>query len=96
MHDSRIMWFYSVFGVTVIKSHLCVYSYVFYLTSLTFSSYKTYKIKNGKMGVHQLSPALIRRKKERWLTIVKSILCIVRTLVAQYNRTSNNYNIFKH
>ena len=33
MHDSRVMWFYSVFGVTVIKSHLCVYSCVFYLTS---------------------------------------------------------------
>ena len=32
MHDSRVMWFYSVFGVTVIKSHLCVYSCVFYLT----------------------------------------------------------------
>ena len=32
---------------------------------------------------YQLSHALIRRKKERWLTIVKSVLCIVRTLVAQ-------------
>ena len=30
MHDSRVMWFYSVFGVTVIKSHLCVYSCVFF------------------------------------------------------------------
>ena len=37
MHDSRVMWFYSVFGVTVIKSHLCVYSCVFFnLTNLTF------------------------------------------------------------
>ena len=33
MHDSRVMWFYSVFSVTVIKSHLCVYSCVFNLTS---------------------------------------------------------------
>ena len=32
MHDSRVMWFYSVFGVIVIKSHLCVFSCVFYLT----------------------------------------------------------------
>ena len=30
MHDSRVMWFYYVFGVTVIKSHLCVYSYIFF------------------------------------------------------------------
>ena len=30
MHDSRVMWFYFVFGVTVIKSHLCVYFYVFF------------------------------------------------------------------
>ena len=30
MHDSRVMWFYSVFDVTVIKSQICVYSCVFF------------------------------------------------------------------
>ena len=34
MHDSRVMWFYSVFDVTVIKSHICVYSCVFFNLTL--------------------------------------------------------------
>ena len=48
MHDSRVMWFYSVFGVTVIKSHLCVYSCVFF--NLTLGS------SNGGRGWRELDP----------------------------------------